>query len=161
MNPDEVPPDLVAALKTSANDAYGYGIDDYDAGHILAAVLPEARKAWFAELLGTPGEIAVRDAEAAQRTPDDTVRLCEMARSGEHERQVRAKVVADLKRAAAGRRDYATRAPEPIAAELEAEARVFDTASRVATQPSEVMWGLLPAAMWTDADRPAGRMEIP
>lgn len=73
----------------------------------------------------------------------------------EIERRVREQVAADLKRAAAGRRDYATRASEHIAAELEAEARVFDTASRVATRPGEVMWGLLPADMWTDADRPA------
>lgn len=74
-------------------------------------------------------------------------------------RQERKQVAADLKRAAAGRRDYATRASEHIAAELEAEARVFDTATRVATEPREVMWGLLPADMWTDADRPVGHGE--
>lgn len=95
MNPDEVPPDLVAALKASANDAYGYGIDDLDARHILAAILPEARKAWFSELLGTPEEIAAREAEAEQRTPDDTVRLCELAQPGEHERRVRERVAAE------------------------------------------------------------------
>lgn len=136
--------------------------DDWDA-HLaevaLAAVLPEARKAWFAELFGTPEEIARREADAARRTPDDTVRLCELAQPGEHERHARGKVAADLKRAAAGRRDYASRAPKDMAAVLEAEARVFDTASRVATQPSEVMWGLLPAALWTDADRPTERRE--
>ena len=66
----------------------------------LGAALATARKAWFAELFGTPEEIAAREAEAAQRTPDDTVRLCEMARPGEHERQVR-KQVADEARFAA------------------------------------------------------------
>lgn len=121
---------------------------------ILAAVLPAARKAVLAELLGTPEEIAAREAEAASKTPDDTVRLCEMARPGEHDRRVREQVAADMKRAAAGRRDYATRAPDHIAAELEGEARVFDTAAMVAADPREVMWGLLPASMWTDADRP-------
>ncbi|MFC9973580.1 hypothetical protein ACFVH6_22065 [Spirillospora sp. NPDC127200] len=70
------------------------------------------------------------------------------------EKRVRAEVASDLQRAAAGRRDYATRAPAHIAAELEAEAKVFDTAAKVAVAPCEVMWGLLPADMWTDADRP-------
>ena len=90
-------------------------------------------------------------------TPEQAERKALAAVLPVHERQVRERVAADLKRAAAGRRDYATRAPEHIAAELEAEARVLDTASRVATEPGEVMWGLLPAAMWTDADRPAER----
>ncbi|MFE9099890.1 hypothetical protein [Actinomadura geliboluensis] len=97
--------------------------------------------------------------EVISAATQDEIRHALAAVLPEIERRVRAQVAAGLKRAAAGRRDYATRAPEHIAAELEAEARVFDTASRVATEPSEVMWGLLPADMWTDADRPAFRRE--
>lgn len=39
-------------------------------------------------MFGAPEEIAARKAEADTRTPDDTVRLCEMARPGEHARRV-------------------------------------------------------------------------
>ncbi|NEA21583.1 hypothetical protein [Actinomadura bangladeshensis] len=159
----------LTARQIVAADGYAATVirSDAEAADAAAAVvagwLPEierrVRAQVMADLFGAPEEIARREAEAAQSTPDDTVRLCEMAQPGEHERQARGKVAADLKRAAAGRRDYASHAPEHIVAELEAEARVFDTASRVATQPSEVMWGLLPAAMWTDADRPTERRE--
>lgn len=54
---------------------------------ILAAVLPEARRRWFSELMGTDA-VAAREADAAKRTRDDTVDLCERARPGEHARRV-------------------------------------------------------------------------
>lgn len=136
-----------------AGNTHIEGSADTVARVVLAAVLPEARKAWFAELFGTPEEIARREAEAAQRTPDDTVRLCELARPGEHEQRARGKAAADLKRAAAGRRDYASRAPKDMATALEAEADVYDTAARIAETPNDVMWALLPVTMWTEADR--------
>lgn len=79
-------------------------------------------------------------------------RIAELA-VPEIERQVRAKVTADMKRAAAGRRDYASRASEHIAAELEAEAAAYDTAARIAEAPTDVMWALLPLTMWTEEDR--------
>ncbi|MGI5162730.1 hypothetical protein ACQEU3_46990 [Spirillospora sp. CA-253888] len=111
---------------------------------VLTAVLTEARHAWFVELFGDPAQRLDVEQQADDRD----------ALARRIEEPVRAKVAADLQRAAAGRRDYATRAPAHIAAELEAEARIFDTAAKVATAPREVMWGLLPADMWTDADRP-------
>lgn len=39
-------------------------------------------------MFGAPEEIAARKAEAATRKPDDMVRLCEMARPGEHAERV-------------------------------------------------------------------------
>lgn len=73
----------------------------------------------------------------------------------EHEERIRAKVAADLRRAAAGRRHYADHAATPgDAVEFRTEAAVYETAAKAAINPREVMWGLLPAEMWTDADRP-------
>lgn len=62
----------------------------------LAAVLPAHERQVMTKLFGTPEEVAAREAEARERTPDDTVRLCEMARPGEHERRVREQVAAEI-----------------------------------------------------------------
>lgn len=57
--PEDVPDELLTAFREKADD-YGHEIDDYDARHILAAILPatkanairEAAAAWHA--LGDP-----------------------------------------------------------------------------------------------------------
>lgn len=67
---------------------------------------------------------------------------------GEAERRTRARVAADLRRAAEGRRHYATNAPPDMAAVLEAEAAAYDTAAKIAGGGGRVMRGVLPAAMW-------------
>ncbi|WP_242892558.1 hypothetical protein [Actinomadura litoris] len=95
----DVPDELMALARRewcAAEPARGGSFNVEDAlRNVLAAVLPAARRQWFAELFGSPEEIAAREAEAGARTPDDTVRLCEMARPGEHEQRVRAKVAAE------------------------------------------------------------------
>lgn len=96
----EVPDELIAlACKArAAGNRLGkvdpvllYGAEVRDE---LGAVLPAAHRRWFAELFGTPEEIAARLAEPAR--PDDVTALCERAQPGEHERQTRAKVVSEL-----------------------------------------------------------------
>ena len=109
MNPEDVPEELDGIAKEAWNrhaatappGAYHHeGIRRA----IVAAVMPEierrTREQVRKELFGTPEEIAAREAEAAQRTPDDTVRLCEMARPGEHERRVREQVAAEIEETA-------------------------------------------------------------
>lgn len=85
--PDDVPDEWVQLLLAAANDAW-VDLPRFEAGRLLAAVVPAIRKAVLTELLGPPEEIAARKTEADARTPDDTVRLCEMARPGEHARRV-------------------------------------------------------------------------
>lgn len=63
---------------------------------VAAEVGAEIERQAYAKLFGSPEEIRAREAEATERAPDDTVRLCEMARPGEHERRVRAKVAAEI-----------------------------------------------------------------
>lgn len=99
----DVPGEAVHAV---AETLYRHYDSEYGASHLtwmdfadearelIQAAAPHLRKAVLAELLGTPEEIAAR--EAHPRTPDDTVRLCEMARPGEHERQVREQVAQEL-----------------------------------------------------------------
>jgi hypothetical protein len=95
MEPDEVPAELMEVARSAV--LLLTERDVQIACRVLAAVLPEARKAWFAELVGTPTEVAARAAEAAQHSPDDTIALCEKARPGEHERRIRAKVATEIK----------------------------------------------------------------
>ena len=92
--PDDLVDDAVDAWHEAPRDEHGNRpmLDDL-MRHILAAVLPAARKLWIAELFGAPEEIAARQAEPL--TEDDTVRLCELARPGVHERQVRERVAAE------------------------------------------------------------------
>lgn len=105
IRPQDVPPELVtraakASIPHFESCDFGDSWQDcqdcrraYDRAHYaLAAVLPErerrVRKAVLTELLGTPEEIAAREAEAATKTRDDTVDICERARPGEHARRV-------------------------------------------------------------------------
>ncbi|MCP9947216.1 zinc finger domain-containing protein [Actinomadura madurae] len=134
LQPEDVPAELVTAFMASANEAYGYGMDDYDARHILAAVLPGTYRWWFTQAFGTREEIAAREADAAKRTPDDTVRLCETARPGEHEQRVRAQVAAEIEDA---------RGPRPRGSALpDFAGAAYDHAARIARgepmKPTEV-----------------------
>ncbi|WP_433233807.1 HIT family protein [Actinomadura nitritigenes] len=85
----------------SLYDLIGVEVDDHEAiERVLRAVLPAAYRQWFAQAFGTPEEIAARAAAAAGRAPDETVRLCETARPGEHEQRIRARLADELERAA-------------------------------------------------------------
>lgn len=97
IRPQDVPDDLVEALLAAANDAC-VEMPHFEARRILTDLLPATYRYWFAAAFGTPEEIAAREAEASERTPDDTVRLCERARPGEHARQVREQVAAEIER---------------------------------------------------------------
>jgi hypothetical protein len=95
MRPKDVPEELVQLARD--------GIAVYDIRDILAAVLPAARRQWFAELFGTPEEIRQREIEAkANAKPDDPAELCERARPGHHEQRVRAKVAEEARAYAEG-----------------------------------------------------------
>lgn len=110
MNPEDVPDEWVRlAVRANADRNHvdlcgcvawperclsGYTPTQWEHGdeaHTIATVLSAARKAWFVELMGDPED---RAQEAA--TPDDTVRLCEMARPGEHERRLRKRVAEQI-----------------------------------------------------------------
>lgn len=95
MRPQDVPSELVEAMLEAANHAC-IEMPRFEARRILAAVLPVHERQVMTRLFGTREEVAAREAEAAQRAPDDTVRLCEMARPGEHERRVRERVAAEI-----------------------------------------------------------------
>jgi hypothetical protein len=59
--------------------------------------------------------------------------------------------LADLfRQTAAGRREYATNAPESTAAILETEACALDAAARLADGDLSPMYGWLPSWRWTE-----------
>lgn len=102
--------------------------------HVIAEVeertqeaIKEARKEWFAELFGTPEEIAAREAEAADRPLDDPIELCERIRPGEHERRVRERVAAGLRKDAEdARRTLAVFEPQARDTRVLARAATLD-----------------------------------
>ncbi|MUN41462.1 hypothetical protein [Actinomadura litoris] len=73
------------------------------------------------ELFGSRQEVVARRSEP--RTADDTVRLCEMARPGEHERQVREQVAAEILAKAEPYRDALTGPRASFRRGMEAAAR--------------------------------------
>lgn len=66
----------------------------------------------------------------------------------------RAQIVTDLRRAAEGRRHYAAGYPEghELREHLEHEARMLDSAAKIAEGSRQAMCGLLPVHMWSDAE---------
>ncbi|TYK45188.1 hypothetical protein [Actinomadura decatromicini] len=116
--PEPVPPskdDLRGLLVAAGLTSHTVTADDgYPAVvlHSADEAADRALQVFQRWMFGTPEEIADRETEAAQRTPDDTVRLCEMARPGEHERRVRERVAAaQVARLEATMREWS--APEP------------------------------------------------
>jgi hypothetical protein len=63
----------------------------------LAEREQQARRALWAELVGTPEEIAEREKAACDAKPDDPVELCERIAPGEHEKRVRQKVAEEAR----------------------------------------------------------------
>ncbi|HEX5568541.1 MAG TPA: hypothetical protein VFY14_16725 [Streptomyces sp.] len=103
MKPEDVPEEAVAAFCRTfwgASTVETHPAMIELARTTLAAVLPVHERQVMTRLFGMREEVAAREAEAAQRAPDDTVRLCEMARPGEHERRVRERVTAEIEAAA-------------------------------------------------------------
>lgn len=96
MNPADVPDDLLSLYGRN----YLGSSPAVAARRAMAAVIPEierrARAQVMTELFGPREDLAAREAEARQRTADDTVRLCEMARPGEHARQVRERAAEEI-----------------------------------------------------------------
>jgi sugar phosphate isomerase/epimerase len=78
----------------------------------------------------------------------------------EQGREVRAKVAAEMRRAAEGRRYYATSATTPRCAEdFRGEAAWLETAAEIAEDRPGVMCSILPTHMWSDAEDRAARGE--
>lgn len=76
------------------------------------------------------------------------------------EREVRAKVAEELRRAASGRTEYANGAPEGAREHLLVQVDTFNTAAKIADGHLQVMRSVLPVRMWTEAEERAARGEV-
>ena len=71
------------------------------------------------------------------------------------EQEIRARLAAELRRAAAGRRHYADTAPDgPLKDHLQGEEHAFEQAARLALgRDPLLMLGIMPAALWTEEEQ--------
>lgn len=76
-----------------------------------------------------------------------------------HEAMVRALVAGEMFRAAAGREEYANGAPEGARVHLLVQVDTFKTAAEIAGGDPQVMCGVMPVRMWTEAEERAARGE--
>ncbi|WP_055477622.1 hypothetical protein [Sphaerimonospora mesophila] len=152
---------IEAALRSRPFDPFFKGDEDFARAAIEAAApfiaehaLRTATREQHEAMIRTITAEAINEERpkllaAVEQVTDEAVAKRAVAIAEQARAEERARIIADLRRAAAGRREYAQGAPVEARRALLVEAAAFDNAVKLVEGDVLTMTGLLPSWRWT------------